>query len=207
MDPKTLAEAERADLVVLLTSLAPQQWDAPTLCAGWRVRDVVAHMFSWEDLGPTGVARRLVEGRLSQARANAAGVADYASSSPGDLLELARGHLAPRGLTCGFGGRIALLDALVHHQDIRRPLGLPREIPRDRLVCALEFARWAPPVGGPLRARGLTLSATDIGWSAGRGPTVEGSGEALLMGVVGRREAVDELSGPGRPILAGRIGA
>ena len=205
VDPKRLAEAERADLVDLLATLTPAQWNAPSLCAGWRVREVVAHMFSWEELGPAGVVRRLVKGGLRQGRANAVGVADYSSSSTGDLLELARGHLTPRGLTTGFGGRIALLDALVHHQDIRRPLNLPREIPAERLICALRFARMAPPVGGPKRMRGLTLTATDLAWSTGRGPAVHGPGEALLMAVAGRRDAVAELSGPGLPTLDGRI--
>jgi hypothetical protein len=53
--------------------------------------------------------------------------------------------------------------------------------------------------------RGLTLTATDLGWSSGRGPVVEGPGEALLMAVAGRRDAVGELSGPGQPTLAARI--
>jgi uncharacterized protein (TIGR03083 family) len=207
VDPKDLAEAERADLVELLATLSPAQWDAPSLCAGWRVREVVAHMFSWEDLGLAGIVRRLVKGGLSQGRANAIGVAELASTSTDELLEMARRHLMPRGLTTGFGGRIALLDALVHHQDIRRPLRLPREIPAERLVCALRFARMAPPVGGPKRMRGLTLTATDLGWSTGRGPVVEGPGEALLMAVAGRRGAVGQLSGPGQPTLAGRIDA
>ena len=35
---------ERVDVLALLRSLEPQQWDAPSLCAGWRVRDVAAHL-------------------------------------------------------------------------------------------------------------------------------------------------------------------
>ena len=42
-DVKELARAERTQLATLLHSLTPQQWQTPSLCAGWSVRDVVAH--------------------------------------------------------------------------------------------------------------------------------------------------------------------
>jgi hypothetical protein len=68
-------------------------------------------------------------------------------------------------LPARFGGRIALVDGLIHHQDIRRPLGQPREIPTERLRHALNFALIAPPIGGFRRARGLRLVATDLDWA------------------------------------------
>jgi hypothetical protein len=72
-------------------------------------------------------------------------------------------------LTAGFGGRIALTDGVIHHQDIRRPLGLPREIPADRLRCALDFGRTARPIGAKKRVQGLTLTATDLDCADRRG--------------------------------------
>jgi uncharacterized protein (TIGR03083 family) len=95
---------------------------------------------------------------------------------------------------------------MIHHQDIRRPLGAPRDIPAERLRAVLEFARSAPPIAAKKRIRGLRLVATDVDWSTGAGPVVEGPGEPLLMAVAGRRGAVDELTGPGQPVLAERIG-
>ncbi|MBW0088972.1 maleylpyruvate isomerase family mycothiol-dependent enzyme [Pseudonocardia sp. KRD-184] len=200
-----LAREERADLADLLASLTPAQWDAPSLCAGWRVRDVVAHMFSYEELSPVGLVMRFVRGGILPGRVNGAGVAAYAGHSPADLLALVRDHQQPRGLTAGFGGRIALTDGVIHHQDVRRPLGLPREIPADRLRVALDFARTAPTIGAAKRVRGLTLAATDLDWSAGTGPVVEGPAESLLMAIAGRRGAARELTGPGRPVLAARL--
>jgi hypothetical protein len=99
-----------------------------------------------------------------------------------------------------FGGRIALADGMVHQQDIRRALGIPRSIPPERLVVAVNFARIAPAIGLPVagRVRGLKLVATDMDWSAGRGPEVHGTGEALLMAIAGRRGITDELSGEAR---------
>ena len=104
-----------------------------------------------------------------------------------------------------FGARIALTDGTIHQQDIRRPLGVPRAIPGDRLREVLDYAMVAPPVGASSRIRGLRLVATDVEWSRGSGPEVTGPGESLLMAAAGRAEAVDELDGPGLPTLAARV--
>jgi len=205
VDTMSLASAERADLTDLLATLSPEQWEAPTLCTGWHVRDVVAHMFSYDELGFGGLVGRFVRGRLALDLVNAVGVTAYADDSPADLLALARRHPRPRGLTAAFGGRIALTDAMIHHQDIRRPLGLPRDIPADRMRVVLDFARIARPIGAPKRIRGLRLVATDLGWSGGDGPTVEGPAESLLMAIAGRPGFADDLSGPGQQTLAERI--
>jgi uncharacterized protein (TIGR03083 family) len=202
---KNMARDERADLAEFLAGLSPEQWDAPTLCDGWRVRDVVAHMISYEELDGRALIARFAQGRFLPDRVNAVGVSEN-SRSPEELLALLNDHLEPRGLTAGLGGRIALLDGLIHHQDIRRPLGLSRDIPAERMLPVLQFARVAPPLRGFWRARGLRLIATDLDWSAGRGPAVEGPAEPLLMAIAGRRGVVHELSGPGQPTLAARIG-
>jgi hypothetical protein len=75
------------------------------------------------------------------------------------------------------------------------------------MLCTLQFARTAPTIGAKKRIRGLTLTATDLDWTTGTGPAVEGPAEALLMAIAGRRGVVQELSGPGQPTLADRIGA
>ncbi|GAA3227922.1 maleylpyruvate isomerase family mycothiol-dependent enzyme [Pseudonocardia petroleophila] len=206
VDAMSLARDERADLADFLATLSPAQWEAPSLCARWRVRDVVAHMFSYEELGPIGLVGRFIKGGVLPDRVNAVGVAAFADSGPDELLALVRDHQQPRGLTAGFGGKIALTDGVIHHQDIRRPLGLPRTIPAERMRTVLDFARTAPTIGASKRVRGLTLTATDLDWTAGRGPVVEGPAESLLMAIAGRPGAVEELSGPGRRVIADRIG-
>lgn len=206
VDTMGLARAERADLADLLVDLTPAQWDARTLCEGWTVRDVVAHVYSYEDIGLTGLLSRLVRARMSPERANAAGLDEQADLSPLELVARARRFVQPRGFTALRGGRIALVDGMVHHQDIRRPLGLRREIPPERLTVALDFARTAPPIGARKRIAGLRVVATDVGWAAGDGPAVEGPGEAVLLAMAGRRGVVDELSGPGTATLRERVG-
>ncbi len=205
VDTMSLARDERTDLAAFLATLTPQQWDAPTLCAQWRVREVVAHIYSYEDLGFGRVVSRLLRARLNSERANALGVATHADKCGDELVAMARNHVQPTGLTALMGGRIALTDGMIHHQDIRRPLGLARDIPDARLTAALDTARTAPPVGAVKRIRGLTLVATDLNWTAGSGPMVEGPAEALLMAMAGRHGIVSELSGPGASILADRI--
>ena len=202
----TLARQEREQFAELLAGLTPEQWDAPTLCTRWRVRDVVAHVLGYDDLSPTGLVLRFARGWFLVNKINGIGVAEYSDRSAAQLHELMRTHAEPAGLTAGFGGLIALADGMVHQQDIRRPLGLPRAIPADRLRAALDFARTAPLIRGAWRARGVRLVATDIEWAAGRGPEVRGPGEALLMAMAARTAALADLQGPGKAKLASHIG-
>lgn len=203
-DLMPMARAERADLADFLSTLTPQDWDAPSLCTRWSVKDVVAHVISYEELGTLGLLKRFAKGRV--VRANQVGVEEFADLSPQQLLEFLRGHLQPRGLTAGFGGMIALVDGTIHHQDIRRALDRPREVPADRLTRVLALVPGNPRLGSGRRIRGLRLRATDLDWTHGDGPEVTGPGEALLMAMTGRAAALADLAGPGRGTLAGRVG-
>jgi uncharacterized protein (TIGR03083 family) len=199
----TMARAERSDLADFLATLSPQDWEAPTLCSKWSVKDVVAHVISYEELGPVGLLKRFAKGWI--VRANEVGVDDFAALSPQQLLEFLRNHLQPRGLTAGFGGMIALVDGTIHHQDIRRSLGRPRTVPADRLERVLGLVPGNPRLGAGRRIRGLRLRATDIEWAHGRGPEVTGPGEALLMAMSGRPAALADLNGQGLATLAKRL--
>jgi uncharacterized protein (TIGR03083 family) len=199
----TMAHDERADLADFLATLTPQDWEAPSLCSKWSVKDVVAHVISYEELGAMGLLNRFAKGWI--VRANQVGVDEFAALSPQQLLEFLRNHLEPRGLTAGFGGMIALIDATIHHQDIRRCLGRPRSVPADRLERVLGLVPGNPRLGAGRRIRGLRLRATDIDWAHGRGPEVTGPGEALLMAMSGRPAALADLGGPGLRTLTERL--
>jgi uncharacterized protein (TIGR03083 family) len=200
-----MAYDERTDLAAFLETLTPQEWHAPSLCEGWTVKDVVAHMVSYEELTPCGLLKRFARGRV--VHANEVGVEEFAPMSPQELMTFLGRHLRPQGLTAGFGGMIGLIDGTVHHQDIRRALGHPRTVPVDRLERILPLVPRNPRLGAGRRIRGLRLRATDLGWQHGEGPEVSGTGEALLMAMTGRREAVKELTGPGQATMAGRVTA
>jgi uncharacterized protein (TIGR03083 family) len=198
-----MAYDERRDLAAFLRTLTPQQWTAASLCEGWSVKDVVAHVVSYEELSPFGLIKRFAKGFV--VRANEIGVQEFASSTPDELMDFLDRHLWPQGLTSGFGGMIALVDGTVHHQDIRRALGPPRAVPTDRLERILPLVPGNPRLGAGRRIKGLRLQATDVSWQHGDGPEVYGTGEALLMAMSGRRDAIDELTGAGQPVLAERI--
>lgn len=99
-----LAREERRDLADFCTGLSPADWDALSLCVGWRVRDVVAHIVSYEGLGPVGFAGRLVRAGLNPHRANREAAARLGGSDPAQLLQLLRVAQQPRGLLTAFGG-------------------------------------------------------------------------------------------------------
>jgi uncharacterized protein (TIGR03083 family) len=204
-DTMQLAQAEREEFATLLEGLCAEQWDSPTLCEKWRVRDVVAHVIGYDPLRRAELLRRMAKGLITRGGANAVGVAEYARTPPEELIALMREYTVPHGLTAGFGGKIALTDGMIHQQDIRRPLGIPRDIPAESLRTALDFTTWAPRLRGALRTRGVRLVATDVDWAYGKGPEVRGSGEAVLMAMAGRRVALDDLDGPGKAKLAQRF--
>ena len=186
MSVMSAAEQERRDLVELLSTLTPEQWDAPTLCAQWRVRDVVAHIVSYEVASPRAIATRAVRGRLVLSRMNRTGVAELRERPPAELLRLLRDNLQPRGLSTAFGGRVALIDALIHHQDIRRPLGLPREVvgETDFDIAADGTAYVAFNVYDTgLRARSTTLYRVDLATGAATRLGPLGNGRVSIFGL------------------------
>ena len=99
-----------------------------------------------------------------------------------------------------------LADKMIHHQDIRRPLGYPRAVPAERVEVSLRrviASRWV--FGGYRRVEGLRVEASDMDFTHGDGPLVFGSGEALLLVLAGRPAAIDDLEGDGLPLLRFRV--
>ncbi|MBG6095402.1 maleylpyruvate isomerase family mycothiol-dependent enzyme [Nocardioides luteus] len=207
LDRTALATAERHDLADFLETLTPEQWVQPSLCSGWTVRDVVAHLISYEEVGLAGFIGRFARQGFSFGTMNQRRLEEFGSRTPDELVAYVRAHAKPSGPTAVADARIGLTDGLIHHQDIRRALGRPRQVPAERLVPVLGFAMIAPPLPAKRNGQGLRLVATDLDWSHGSGEEVTGPGEALLMAVCGRADALPELTGPGLGALAGRVRA
>jgi uncharacterized protein (TIGR03083 family) len=204
-DLSDLATAERRDLADYLDTLTEEQWEQPSLCPGWTVRDVVGHLPSYDEFSWPAVLALFVRSRFSLARCNQVGIEHSRRLNTEQLVARLRTHAVPRGITAMFGSAIALTDGLIHHQDIRRALGHPRTVPEERLVAALKFAPRARALPSPANVRDLRLVATDVDWTHGTGPEVNGPGEALLVALAGRQEALADLSGPGLATLAERV--
>lgn len=206
-DLMPLAIAERRDLADFLATLMPEQWEVPSLCEGWTVRQVAAHVVSYDELSLGRVLRMAPRGPFSIPRTNHRVLAAYGNPSPAEVLTAFHDHLRPRGITTMFRGAIALTDGLIHHQDIRRALGIPREVPADRLLPVLDFMPKALALPSRRNVRGLRLVATDLDWTHGAGPEVTGSGEALVMAIAGRSAVLADLDGPGAVTLRDRLRA
>jgi uncharacterized protein (TIGR03083 family) len=199
---RALARLERAEFADLLDGLTPQQWNRPSLCDGWTVRDVAAHTIAYLGQGRARLVVNMVRMRFDIDRLNASALGNHAEIEVGQLIALMREGVEPSGAAALYGGRVALIECLIHQQDIRRPLGQLRAIGEERLRVSLNYARISPVIGGARRTHGARLVATDMDWSAGHGPEVRGSGEALLLAMSGRRTTVvGELDGEGVAML------
>ncbi|MGC5535989.1 maleylpyruvate isomerase family mycothiol-dependent enzyme [Streptomyces sp. SR-10] len=198
-----MVHAERAALTDDLARLDAGQWDAPSLCEGWTVRDVAAHLVDTARTTRIGFVAGLVRARFDFDRQNARGVERERGASPQETLERLR-RVASRTTTPPAPLDTRLVEEVVHGEDIRRAVGLVRAYPQEAVVRALRLqARTPASFGGAkeLVAR-VRLTATDADLSIGDGPDVTGPVLSLLLAVSGRRAALDELDGPGLSVLA-----
>jgi uncharacterized protein (TIGR03083 family) len=212
-DYRTLLWDEVADIGDLLGEIEVGEWDHPSLCDGWRVRDVVGHVEFGHTRRLPGFVADLVRYRFDVPRGSRElSIAWGTAHAPAELLEIWRDQLVAGHRRVGVSRFVkwpdGLVDHLVHHQDIRRPLGRPRDIPEPRLCAALDalFTIHSPIFDTRDKVRGVRLVATDIEWAHGDGPRVSGPGEALVMAVAGRRAAYGELAGEGVGRLTGVLG-
>ncbi|WP_330322564.1 maleylpyruvate isomerase family mycothiol-dependent enzyme [Streptomyces anulatus] len=198
-----MVHAERAALADDLARLDAGQWDAPSLCEGWTVHDVAAHLVDTARTTRIGFVAGLVRARFDFDRQNARGVERERGASPQETLERLR-RVASRTTTPPAPLDTRLVEEVVHGEDIRRAVGLVRSYPQEAVVRALRLqARTPASFGGAkeLVAR-VRLSATDADLSIGEGPDVTGPALSLLLVVSGRRAALDELDGPGLSAFA-----
>jgi hypothetical protein len=131
-------------------------------------------------------------------------LAEQMGASPAETYERFRNRIGSR--TRPLLPVIAMLgEAVVHGEDIRRPLGIGRAYPIGTLTrLAGYYTRSDLVVAGKARVRGLRLVATDGPFRTGEGPLVRGTTLALVMATVGRRAHLDSLDGDGVEVLRGR---
>ena len=189
----------RLGIADLLESLAAAEWDEPSLCRGWRVRDVAGHLAvvpvitTWQMLV---VAPRA---RFDPNRINTLIATREGARQPHEILALLRARAGERGTARLLDTRNALFDVVVHSQDIALPLGRHFPVP---ITLAHRGLQRVWDMGWPFQARKrlarFTLRATDTDWREGDGPELSGPALALLLLLTGRKEAAaGSLHGPG----------
>ena len=200
---------ERRRTADVLDGLTEQQWNTESLCAGWRVREVAAHLVM-----PFSISLPSLILKMIGARCNFDKVADrWAQAHTGtnqELADMLRTHADHRFTPPGFGPEAPLTDVVTHGQDICRPLGIDRGVPADHanvvlgLLMSPKASRGFIPKG---LTEGLRFATTDTGWVHGTGLDVTGSGASLILGIGGRRSALDDLTGSGVDTLRSRFAA
>jgi uncharacterized protein (TIGR03083 family) len=200
-------DAHRADLTALLDELTDDEWRQPSLCTGWTVRDVAAHLtlqqLRFRDL--PGIMRHW-RGNLDRTNQHVARLRAQARTT-GQIIAEIRAMIGSRRHNMGVTPLETLCDILVHSQDIAIPLGRRLDLPTDASAVAagrVLSMRWPPPLPVVRKLAGLRLTATDTAWSVGSGPELRGPMAALLLVCCGRFVALSQLSGDGVAELTAR---
>jgi uncharacterized protein (TIGR03083 family) len=206
-DVKTWAmiHAERKAVATTLEGLTPEQWGAASLCGGWTVGFLAAHILA----GAEQTTGHFLGGMATSGfRFNTFMERDARSRA-----ELSRDQivdrLRQRTTTTNHPPApvVTMLgEIVVHGEDVRRPLGLPGTVADDAVnACLQMYTKASFPVGGKKRIHDLRLVATDTGWSHGAGPEVSGPAMSLLLAMTGRAAGLDGLSGDGVAALRDRM--
>lgn len=197
---------ERRRIARLLDGLDDAQLATPSLCAGWDVKTVGAHIVSTVVDG-TPTFLRLAMRRGSMARAIDE-LARHRARLPAAEVVASLHRCADRRISPPlFGPLDPLADVLVHGGDVRIPLGLPFAPDPQLAALAMDFLTGPWPFGFvPVgRLRGISLCANDVGRAWGRGAEIGGPAAALMMSVSGRVALLHLLEGPGLPLLRRRL--
>ena len=188
--------AERQEQVVLYSSLTERQWDAPSLCEGWRVREVLAHTtmpFRWS---LARVVFELARARFSFDRMAArAAREDAARLSSAQLLAILRDNVGHPWAPPGGGPLGALSHDVIHGLDVSAALGLDQQASPERVAMVLRGMRPGHRASFDVDLDGVQLRATDVDWSSGAGEEVHARASDLLLLVCGRRVPAGRLEG------------
>jgi len=189
----------RLRLAEMLDTLSPSEWDAASLCEGWRVRDVAGHLALVPTITTWQMLAAAPRARFNPNRINTLLAVRAGSVGTSEIVQKLRDHAEDRTTAKALDTRNALFDAIVHSQDISIPLGRTFQVPVDFTCRGLDRV-WGMgwPFNAQRRLAGRTLTATDTDWTVGSGPEVSGSALSLLLLLTGRTStARRELIGAG----------
>jgi uncharacterized protein (TIGR03083 family) len=194
----------------MFADLTPEQWRTPSLCAGWTIREVAAHLLEplETEVNALKLLAHLVRYRGSLDRMVDDTARTVAARPTDELVSGLRERASTRLAPPVIGPLGPMTDTCIHLRDAARPLGLDVCPPPASWRPALDFLVSKPARRGFIprdRLVGLRFIATDQGWQHGAGTEIQGSSEAIAMAVSGRPAALADLAGPGTDVLRARI--
>ena len=208
VDTHGLVAAGRLAFADMVAGLDERQLSSPTLCEGWDVHTLTAHMLLPFEVTFTRFALASLRHRGNTARTVDTLTRRIAARPVADLVAELRSHAQTQVAPRRVGPEAQLVETAVHLRDVARPLGLDADVPREHWRAVLDYlvsASVAPDVMPRGRLDGLALTATDLDWRHGHGKELEGASEAIAMALTGRSAALVDLDGPGRAVLAERL--
>ncbi len=179
--------AEFLALADLLDSATDAQWNSPSLCEGWRVREVIAHLtmaarYSEEEFMAELRNCDFDFGRLSNQIASR-----DAELPTGELIANLRSDVMHHWTPPGGGYHGALNHVVIHGLDVTVPLGVPRRSPDETIRVVLDdLTEGGGHAHFGIDTEGRSLQATDLDWSYGSGPALRGAAEDLALALCGR---------------------
>lgn len=193
-DLQTAVADEYLDLANSLESALQTCWDVPSLCDGWRTREVIAHLTMPLRYGPERFMEELAKANGDFNRlADRCAKQDAATLTPDQLIDGLRDPQLHAWQPPGGGHEGALTHVVIHGLDVTVPLGLARSVPESRVRTVLEVAAGLESLYS--NVTGCELRATDLDWSFGTGEPVLGAAQDLALVLFGRRLARGRLAG------------
>jgi uncharacterized protein (TIGR03083 family) len=202
-------DTQRAGVADLLDTLTPADWRQPSLCAGWTVRDVAAHL-AMQPMTIGVALRGLLRHPGSVNHVIHTTARDRAAEPTGRLVAAIRATVGDHRPNPGLTHLEALIDIVVHGQDIVVPLARELDVPAG-VAASAATGIWSDQATRRGRKklrvfRGVPyeryrFTATDTDWSVGDGPEIRGPILAILLVLTGRPAGLARLTGAGTDTL------
>jgi len=205
-DAYAAAATGRRELADLLESLTDDQLNAPSLCAGWSVRVVGAHVAAAISVSKTRFLLSTALTGFSFNRTNSRLAHEMAKRPMAELVATLRARADTPVSPPVVGPSGPMTDVIVHTGDICLALRLPFDPPATTMPLVLDFLSGrAPGFVGRNLLRGLQLKPVDLDRTWGSGEPVVGRAADIAMAVCGRRSATTVLTGAGAELLRARL--
>jgi uncharacterized protein (TIGR03083 family) len=183
-------------LADLLSSASDAEWETPSLCEGWRVREVIAHLTMAARYSEEEFMAELKRCQFDFTRLSNEIAGRDAELPVAELVANLRTDAMHHWTPPGGGYRGALNHVVIHGLDITVPLGAPRRSPDETIRVVLDdLTQGGGHAHFGIDIEGRSLCANDVDWRYGSGPALSGTAEDLALVICGRTVRDGRLEG------------